>query len=110
MSVNSIDIDEDGDIIGYRGVKNDYWDEYTGKTFLSTVGSTISMPRHLCDSNRDQHCSTGVHFGSYKYAYSHGSRLMKVKVNPSDVTSIPSDCNFHKARCCKMIILEEITK
>lgn len=108
MSVNSIEIDSDGDIIGYRGVKPDYWDVYTGKTFLSTVGSTISMPRHLCDSNRDMHCSTGAHFGSLEYASGHGSKVMKVKVNPSDVTSIPSDCNFHKARCCKMLIVEEL--
>jgi hypothetical protein len=70
------------------------------------------MPRSECDENRDQTCSTGLHFCSYEYlprGYSHNQRVVIVKVNPKDVTAIPTDYNYQKARCCSYEVVGEIT-
>lgn len=100
-------IHEDGDIIAFKGVKDDYTDKHTG-TFDNSVGKTVSMPRNEVDDRRDVTCSFGLHFGTHEQAMSYGTRSMVVKVNPVNVVSIPSDYNNSKGRCCEYVVMSEL--
>jgi hypothetical protein len=107
---NGIPITSDGCFIGYRAVKNDWYDKRTG-TMLNTVGSVLTMNRADCDSDPNQTCSRGLHVAAYNYARhnygSSGDRLLEVKVNPADVVAIPTDYNGEKMRVCKFVVMAE---
>lgn len=103
---NDIEINEDGDIIAWRGVSYDYKDRYTG-TMDNSVGTTVKMPRHLVDTNPKVTCSQGLHCAAYEYARSWGDRIMKVLVHPKDVCSVPVDYEGQKMRCCEFKVLSE---
>jgi hypothetical protein len=102
-------ITEDGRVLCYKSVNDDYWDTYTGKTFMNTVGSVIEMPRNKVNDNPDQTCSHGLHVCSQAYGM-FGRRLMLVAVDPADVVSVPRDYNQAKMRCCKYEVLKEVTQ
>ena len=90
----------DGNFLAYKSVKSDYTDHRTGQ-FLNTVGSVLEMIRNEVCDNADIGCSFGFHAGSLKYAQSFGeagSVLLIVEINPSDVVSIPKDCDCQKLR------------
>lgn len=113
-------ITEDGHFIAYKAVKNNYYDIYTGKTYLNTVGSTITMPRVLVDEVYERDCSTGLHCGALDYVTQYGAfakgqapsptgnRLLLVKVNPADVVSVPQYESHPKIRVCKYEVVDEI--
>jgi len=93
----------DGCFLAYKGVRHDFTDHYSGN-FSNAVGQVLEMRRNgVCD-NADLGCSSGFHAGSYEYAkgYCHGGgHLMIVKIDPSDVVSVPHDCDCQKLRTCK---------
>ena len=104
-------ITKDGDFIAYKKVRDDYRDIYTGK-FDNSPGVTVSMPRSSVDSNRDNTCSSGLHFCSKEYlpqfGTGPGSRVVLVKINPADVVSIPSDYSHTKGRTWRYEVIGEI--
>lgn len=108
MEAGKMPITPDGCIIAFKKVKADYRDVHSGK-FDNSVGAILEMPREACDTNRNNTCSTGFHFCSAGYLSSFsGSKVMVVKINPRDVTAIPSDYNNHKARCCRYVVTAEL--
>lgn len=108
MKVNGILLDDDGDMIAHKGVRDDLWDCYTSKTFYHSDGAVLSMPRNLVEHDRNITCAAGIHFGSLRYASSWGSVVVKVKINPADVCSIPEQYGFHKGRCCRATVIGKI--
>jgi len=107
---NDIEISDEGMIIAYRSIRQDWKDFHTG-TMDNSIGTVVTMPRHLVDDNPDQTCSSGLHVGAIGYVGNFGSnkkRIVKVKVNPSDVVSIPTDYDGMKMRCCKFEVLGEV--
>ena len=111
LSKRDMPIDEEGLVIGYKGVAQNYKDKFSGK-FDNSVGQCHEMPRRNVDDNCDHHCSYGFHIGSYEYADSWGGsdgKLMIVKFNPEDAVSVPTDCDFQKLRVCKYSVVGEIT-
>ena len=93
----------DGNFIAYKGVKNDFTDHYSGK-FDNSVGKTLEMTRNKVCDDANIGCSYGFHAGSYDYArgYTHGGgHLMLVEIDPSDVVSVPLDCDCQKLRTAK---------
>jgi hypothetical protein len=103
----SMPITPDGNFIAYKGVKQDFTDHYSGK-FDNSVGQTLSMRRNQVCDDADQGCSSGFHAGSYEYAkgYTHGGgNLMRVEIDPSDVVSVPKDCDCQKLRTSKYIVV-----
>ena len=109
---NDIGISNSGDIIAYRSVRDNFKDFHTN-TMSNRVGDVVQMPRTLVDDNPNVTCSTGLHVASIEYAQGFGgnsNRLMKVKVCPSDVVSVPVDYSGMKLRCCKFEVLEEVGK
>lgn len=100
---------EDGCFLAFKKIRGDYTDCHTGK-FDHSPGSILEMPREECDPKRTNHCSTGFHFCSVGYLSSFGGqRVVVVKINPADVTSIPNDYNFTKGRCCRYEVVAELT-
>ena len=104
-------ITEDGCFLGYKRVRDDWTDIYSGK-LDNHVGKKVTMPRNKVDDNRSVGCSKGLHVGciSYVKGYSGsgcdgGGHVVIVKVNPKDVVSVPSDSNGEKLRCCEYEVI-----
>ena len=111
MQNKHLPITDDGHFLAYKAVSPDFKDIYTGN-FDNSVGSEVSIDRSKVDSNRDKHCSAGLHVGAIDYVKSYGgidldedndggNQIVICKVNPADVMSVPSDARFQKLRCCK---------
>ena len=93
----------EGNFLAYKGVNDDFTDKYTGK-FSNAVGNVVEMRRNgVCD-DANMGCSSGFHAGSYEYAKGYasgGGNLMVVEIDPSDVVSVPFDCDCQKLRTAK---------
>ena len=105
----ALPITDNGNFLAYKAVREDYFDKYSGK-FLNTIDSVLEMPRNKVDDNKEVGCSYGFHAGTVEYAkdFLGGSgHLMIVEINPVDVVSIPTDCQFQKLRTCKYKVVGE---
>jgi hypothetical protein len=111
LEKNSLPITPDGHFLSYKKVRNDYLDIHSG-TMDNSVGKIVEMERNEVDDNKDQTCSTGLHFCSQDYLPHFGngydSRVIILKINPADVVSIPSDYNNAKGRACRYEVVGEI--
>jgi hypothetical protein len=107
----SLPITSDGCFWAYKNVREDYTDIATG-TFDNSIGAICEMAREEVDANRYRTCSAGLHFCSKEYLphFSHHAdgHTMIVKINPSDVVSIPADYNNSKGRCWRYEVVGEI--
>jgi len=93
----------EGNFLAYKGVKDDFKDRWSGK-FDNSVGQTLSMNRNTVCDDANMGCSDGFHAGSYEYAKGYasgGGHLMVVEIDPSDVVSVPHDCECQKLRTSK---------
>jgi hypothetical protein len=109
-------ITEDGDIVGYKGVRptadGGYESIHSGKAIVNgevvtgcipnAIGSVIEMPRDQVQFDPGVGCHTGLHVGTFEYAagFAQGA-LLEVVVNPRDVVSVPTDCGAQKMRTCR---------
>lgn len=119
-------IDSDGYVIGYKYVTT-HVDHATGEvSYTATMkgygivngveyedsylpyalGDVVTMPRNKVNHNPAQGCSYGLHVGTYAYAAGGHTTVFTVRVNPRDVVSVPTDCNWAKVRCCRFEIIE----
>jgi hypothetical protein len=110
MEQHSMGITEDGYILGYKRVKDDFKDIYTG-TFDNSPGCVVTMKRNRVNDDARKVCSQGLHFCAMSYLPSYGvgggNRIVIVKVNPRDIVSVPIDYSFAKVRCCEYTVLSE---
>ena len=125
LSYKSLATTHDGMVLGYKGVQGNFWSStgnadtivVQGKTnerhqILNEVGATIEVARRCVDDNKDNHCSFGLHVGSYDYANNWAGsdgRLLLVEFDPQDAVSVPTDCNFQKLRVSKYKVISDIT-
>lgn len=110
LVATDIEITEDGHFIAWKVITGDYKDCYTRK-IDNSIGTTVTMPRAFVNTNDEQTCSSGLHVCSKSYIkhFTNSScRLVKVKVNPRDVVSIPVDYNDAKMRVCEYVVIEEV--
>lgn len=100
-------ITEDGYFIGYKSVRPNYKDWYTGQ-YDNSVGKTVR--EHDVDTSTAVECSNGLHVGNFKYAstFNTNGHLMLVKVNPKDVVSVPIDAQQGKIRVCEYTVIGEV--
>jgi len=115
----NLPITEDGCFLAYKAIKHDYTDKYTG-SISNKVGEKVKMPYEEVTANPEVACSSGLHCGSIEYVRCYGNfsqdedgnlngdRLVTVKVNPSDVVSVPEDSNRQKVRVYRYVVHEEI--
>lgn len=125
LSYKSLPITSTGKFLAYKGVKNDFYSKngnsntvvVCGKVnqageIYNGVGETIEVARNSVDDNKENHCSFGLHVGSYDYANDwagNNGRLLVVEVDPADAVSVPTDCSFQKLRVSKYKVLHDIT-
>jgi hypothetical protein len=105
----NLPLTDTGNFLAYKAVRNNFTDKHTGK-FLNTVDSVLEMPRNKVDDNKEVGCSYGFHAGTVEYALGFAcgdDKLVLVEINPADVVSIPTDCNFQKLRTCKYKVVGE---
>jgi hypothetical protein len=107
LEANQVPLTADGCFIAYKGVKDDYYDSYTGGTYLNTPGSVIKMPRDEVDGDRRNTCSAGLHVAAWEYADGFSSRTMVIKINPQNVVAVPPDYNQQKMRVCEYTVVGE---
>jgi hypothetical protein len=118
-------ITPDGDFIAYKGVSPGQEKAYqscsagpavvngqphTGGPVPQDIGDVVEMARSRVHHDPTQGCSVGLHVGDYSYASGFGARLLLVKVNPRDVVSVPTDCEWRKMRVCRYKVVEEIPR
>lgn len=125
LSYKSLATTPEGKVLGYKGVQGNFWSStgnadtivVQGETndrhqILNEVGSTIEVARRCVDDNKDNHCSFGLHVGSYDYANQwagEDGRLLLVEFDPQDAVSVPTDCDFQKLRVSKYKVVSDIT-
>lgn len=106
-----VEIDADGYIIGWKNVNNvngHLVDCHTGKV-PNDVGNIVEMPRHMVNDDKDQTCSQGLHVAAWGYLrHFSGNTTLKVKVDPADVVSIPTDYNDMKMRAAKYEVVDTV--
>lgn len=109
LEYNSVPITRDGCFIAYKRVRKDFKDFYTGK-FDNSPGKVVQEDRSLCNSDRNETCSRGLHCAAWDYAnesyYSGQGYIVEVKVNPEDVVSVPVDYDRQKMRTCKYTVVK----
>jgi hypothetical protein len=122
----SLTITDDGYIVGYKGCNNGSdgtpvstrpapaSEQVTVDDVLVTgpvpqvEGSVVAMPRSVVDPAENNHCSIGLHVGTYRYAKSFAPVVLEVHVNPRDVVSVTSDSNREKIRTCRYEVVGAI--
>lgn len=104
----SMPLTESGNFLAYKGVSSEFRDKYSGR-IDNSVGEIVSMPRNQVCDDANHGCSSGLHAGSYNYAKGYssgGGHLVVVEIDPSDVVSIPHDCDQQKLRTTKYRVLK----
>lgn len=114
-------IDVDGDIVMYKGVavvdETEGWYKsiHGGPAIVDGVavhgqvpqkiGSVVEMPRSKVQHDPAVGCSSGLHAATWDYAksFAHG-RVLTVKVDPRDVVSVPTECDWAKVRVCRYTV------
>ncbi|ADG60153.1 RIIB lysis inhibitor [Acinetobacter phage Acj9] len=111
LMANDIAISKDGYIIAWKKVRHDFFDIHTG-TKRNRPGDVVTEPRNLIDEDDTRTCSRGLHACSQSYLQHYGTcsnnRVVKVKINPRDVVSIPIDYKNAKMRCCEYLVVEAV--
>ena len=108
LEKNNLPLTPDGHFLAYKKVRDTFMDVHSN-TMLNAPGCVVEMERNMVDDNKDQTCSTGLHFCGMSYlSHFGGERTVIVKVNPADVVSIPSDYNGAKGRACRYEVVGEL--
>ena len=112
MKHNDIEVSEDGHLIAYKKVRDTYFDIYSN-TMRNQPGDILEMPRVAVANDPEQTCAAGLHVCAKAYLSSFSAdcsdRVVKVKINPRDVVSVPVDYNGAKMRVCRYEVLEDVT-
>jgi hypothetical protein len=124
---NDLPVTADGFVLAYKAINADWFDKYTGKTYLNKPGKIIKCGRNEVVDDPDVACGRGLHVGgiSYVLGYAAGvtlqdgapvrlsedsSRIVQVKIDPANVVSVPKDSAAGKCRVCEYKVLSEMTK
>ena len=110
----NLPITEDGDFLAYKAVNTSYHDKWSNKVDNS-IGSIVSMRRFGVDDDRNNGCSSGLHAGTIEYVQSYGcfhdgegsDKCVIVKIDPSDVVSVPLCSDCQKLRTCSYKVLRD---
>jgi hypothetical protein len=114
-------ITDNGTILGYKGVREDFYSVNTGHepliagtrredgAILNTIGETVWMDRRYVCSDNNQGCAGGLHIGSKEYAtgWARG-HVMVVEFSPEFVVSVPT-YEHAKLRVSKYRVVGELT-
>lgn len=117
LQLHSYSIAEDGDFIAYKGIRDGNSitpgeamvnGEWIHGVIPNPIGAVIEMPRSHVTFDPAQGCSVGLHVATWAFASSFGPVVVKVKINPRDVVSVPVDSGDAKMRVCRYTVLEVV--
>lgn len=119
LTDNAFTIADDGDIIAYKGVNNDFTSLHAGPAIVNGVsmngnvpnnpGNVVEMPRSQVAHDPSQTCSVGLHAATFQFAENFGrGPVVKLKINPRDVVSVPVDAHGEKMRVCRYVVVEQV--
>jgi hypothetical protein len=110
LANNCIMIDNNGLIVGYKKVREDGYDYYSG-TVKYELNQVVTIERDKCDSSSANTCSSGLHIGSLDYVtrqwYPGQGKIFLLRTNPRDVTAIPEEAGAPKLRSCRVEVIAE---
>lgn len=110
MEHNNMGITDDGYMITYKAVREDYTDQWSG-TISNKVGEVVKMRRNLVQDDPNVTCAPGLHVCEMRYlrwfGTGRGYHIMICKVNPKNVVSVPVDHDNGKIRCCEYEVIGE---
>jgi hypothetical protein len=112
----------DGDFLAYKAVLGNSKSSSRGEAIvnnewvrgqvLNVPGTIVEMPRDKVTFDPHNGCSTGLHAGNWRYASTflsgQSSKLLRVKINPRDVVSVPVDSQDQKLRVCRYRVLDVV--
>lgn len=112
-------IADDGDFIAYKGLNYEFRSIHSGPVIrngvefdghvLNVPGDVIEMDRGDVTWNPNVACGKGLHAGTWDYASGFGRNVVKVKINPKYVVSVPRDSSDQKVRVCRYTVVEQVT-
>jgi hypothetical protein len=122
LAYKELPITTDGYFMAYKGIASDGYSvrgntktvvskgvtDRAGRIKNDIFGEEIMLERNQVNDDRNIGCSFGLHVGSFDYAKKWGPRVILVKVDPANVVSVPSDCNFQKCRVSAYIPMAEM--
>jgi hypothetical protein len=128
LTVNKFSIDNEGNIIAYKGVERrtglhaddmKYSSVHSGRALVNgqwvdgkiptNPGTIVEMPRSEVQHDPSVGCHKGLHAGDWSYASSFAQITLRVQINPRDVVSVPTDCGDRKMRVCRYRVLNQVT-
>lgn len=108
----------DGDFIAYKGIQSNRLSATAGTAIVNgdlikgqipnQPDTIIEMPRNQVTFDPRNGCATGLHVGNWGYASTFSSITIRVKVNPRDVVSVPTDSHEQKMRVCRYRVLDVV--
>lgn len=111
-------VTDDGHIVGYKGVNDDFGSCTAGPGFVNgqyqhghldnTPGNVVEVARSYVTHDPALGCAQGLHVGTWKYAHNFGRKTLEVWVDPADVVSVPTDCNGEKMRVSKYTVKRQL--
>lgn len=123
LDQEGLTIDEDGNIIGYKGLTPESTSRFPGTAWVDGIkvegripnhpGSTVTMPRRMVNDDANNSCAPGLHVGTSAFAYdfanSDDAHVATVSLNPADVVAIPYD-DVHKMRVSEYHVLDVVRR
>lgn len=122
---NNLTVTTNGNFLAYKAVRSDMYsktsgiakllkgkDDGSGRIF-NGVGEEIEVYRNNVDDNAENGCSFGLHAGTLEYAsgFANGNDvLLIVEIDPSDVVSVPFDCDCQKLRTSRYKVVDICTQ
>lgn len=117
LEKNALAIDDDGWVIGFKGVSNEYTPSRRGPGIVNGIdlgsdalieykpGNLVSIPREKVDESAS-HCSIGLHVGTRSFADSFNGtpRTVEVRFSPADVVSVDQS-DRQKIRVCRLRVV-----
>ena len=107
----------EGKVLGYKGVKADFWSVTGNKNtvvlkgkvdsdgrIFNGVGEEIEMQRNSVCDDATKGCESGLHIGSLKYATGFSQTVLIVEFDPADAVSVPLDENCEKLPMCNCTV------
>jgi hypothetical protein len=122
---NELTVTTNGNFLAYKAVRPDMYSKTSGNAQLlkgkddgngrifNGVGEEIQVYRNNVDDDANRGCSFGLHAGTLEYAQSFGGPdavLVIVEIDPSDVVSVPHDCECQKLRTCRYKVVDICTQ
>lgn len=121
MDNPSLEITDDGCIIGFRSVHQDYLSQHAGYGIVNGVevehghldnspGNVIEYPEFMIDHSNKE-CSLGLHVGTADYAnrFVPYGRKLRVVFAPEDVVSFPASMDSYKVRVTRYTVIDDVT-